>query len=89
MKSMKINILLLISALALTFSCTDAKRSKIGGYGDKFKIELVNCDGSITHSWTSSGKVLSEQNSDGYYFNELSTGTLIEVTGTVIITKLP
>ena len=69
-------------------SCTDARRSKIGGYGDKFKIELVNCDGTVTHSWISSGKVLSEETSDGYFFNEDKTNTLIELTGNLIITKL-
>ena len=81
---------LFILALGLSStlnSCTDATMSKLGGYGDSFKIELVNCDGSITHSWISSGKVLSEANSDGYYFNEKGTDILIEVTGTLIITK--
>ena len=70
------------------FSCTDAKRAKFGGLGDEFKVELVNCDGSVTKSWISTGKVSSEQNSDGYYFKDKDTGKLIEVTGTLIITKL-
>ena len=51
-------------------------------------MDLVNCDGTITHSWISSGKVISEANSDGYFFEEKSTGILIEVTGTLVITKL-
>ncbi|BBI90480.1 hypothetical protein HYO65_gp088 [Tenacibaculum phage PTm1] len=68
-------------------SCTDATRAKWGGYGSEFKVELVNCDGTITHSWISSGKVLSEQSSDGYYFNDKETGRIIEVTGTLIISK--
>ena len=33
-------------------------------------------------------KVLSEANSDGYYFKDSKSKTLIEVTGTIIITKL-
>jgi hypothetical protein len=77
-----------IVVLLIVFaSCTDAQRSKIGGYGDKFKVQLVNCDGSITHEWISSGKVLSEKGSDGYYFNDDKTGSLIEVTGSLIITE--
>jgi len=68
-------------------SCTDASRAKIGGYGDEFKVEMINCDGTVTRTWISSGKVQSEQNSDGYYFNDKETGKLIEVTGRMIITK--
>lgn len=79
--------IILLGIFLLSLSCTDAKRAKLGGYGDEFKVELVNCDGTITHSWISSGKVASEKNSDGYYFNEKETGKLIEVTGTLIITK--
>ncbi len=80
--------LFLLSMLALmTFSCTDAERSKYGGLGSNFDVSLVNCDGTITHKWTSSGKVLSEESSDGYYFKEKGTGKLIEVTGSLIIVK--
>jgi hypothetical protein len=85
---MKKKVLVLGVLTTLIFaSCTDASRSKMGGYGDEFKVEVVNCDGSVTRSWISSGKVLSEANSDGYFFNEKSTGNLIEVTGNLIITR--
>jgi hypothetical protein len=79
-------IALLITAV-VAFGCTDAEQSKMGGLGDKFSVELVNCDGTITHKWISSGKVLSENGSDGYYFMEDKTDKLVEVTGTLIITK--
>jgi len=79
-------IALLITAV-VAFGCTDAQQSKLGGLGDKFSVELVNCDGTITHKWISSGKVLSENGSDGYYFMEDKTDKLVEVTGTLIITK--
>ena len=68
-------------------SCTDAQRSKVGGLGDEFKIEMINCDGTVARTWISTGKVSSEANSDGYYFMEKGTDKLIEVTGRVIITK--
>ena len=83
---MKTTIVILI--VIILSSCTDASRAKLGGYGDKFKVQLINCDGSITHEWTSTGKVLSESNADGYYFNDEKTGALIEVTGTLIMTKI-
>lgn len=84
---MKKMIMVAITLLALS-SCTDASRAKIGGLGSRFKVEVVNCDGTITHSWISSGKVSNSSSSDGYYFNDEKTGTLIEISGNVIITKL-
>jgi hypothetical protein len=83
----KVLILLgLVVSVGLT-SCTDAGMAKIGGYGDEFTVELIGCDGSVVRKWTSSGKVLSEKSTDGYYFNDKESGKLIEVTGTLIITK--
>lgn len=83
---MKTLFIVLIILLSFT-ACTDAELSKIGGLGDQFKVEVINCDGSITHSWISSGKVSTETNSDGYYFKDRETGKLIEVSGNLIITK--
>ena len=80
--------LFLLPLLALLLnSCTDAAQAKIGGYGDEFTVELLNCDGSVSKKWESSGKVLSEENSDGYFFLDKDTGKLIEVTGNLVITK--
>jgi hypothetical protein len=64
-------------------SCTDATISKIGGYGDTFTVKVLGPDTVITYH--STGKVISENGSDGYYFNDRETGKLIEVSGTVII----
>ena len=80
-------ILTVLTILLLITSCTDATRAKIGGYGDEFKVEMINCDGTVAREWISSGKVQSEKSSDGYYFNDKLTGKLIEVTGRMIITK--
>ena len=76
-----------ITFLALTIialsSCTDATRSKIGGYGDTYTVKVVSCDTIITYH--STGKVLSEDKSDGYYFTNEANGKLVEVSGNVII----
>ena len=82
------NLLLVSSLILFFYACTDAKKAKIGGFGSKFQIEMLNCDGSVARTWISSGKVSSEQNSDGYYFMEEGTDRLIEVTGRLIITKI-
>lgn len=78
---------LFIAIVMFSTSCTDAQRSKIGGYGAEFKVEMINCDGTVARTWISSGKVQTEENSDGYYFNDKETGKLIEVTGRLVITK--
>lgn len=83
---LKTGVVALFIALVMG-SCTDAKRSKLMGLGSKFKIEMLNCDGSVARTWVSSGKVSSEANSDGYYFEDEKTGKLIEVTGRLVITK--
>jgi len=77
---------ILITALILAFamaSCTDATMSKMGGYGDKFTVKVVSCDTVITYH--STGKVISEEHSDGYYFTNAATGKLVEVSGNIII----
>lgn len=82
----KILVLSILVILSFT-SCTDATMSKFGGLGDEFKIEMLNCDGTVARKWISTGKVQSEANSDGYYFKDKTTGKLIEVTGRLVITK--
>lgn len=79
---------IVIFSLFILNSCTDSRKSKVFGLGKEYRIELINCDGSITHSWISTGKVQSESSSDGYYFTDKTTKKLIEVSGTVIITEL-
>lgn len=77
-----------ITGLLLLASCTDATQAKFGAYGDQFEISIVNCDGSVTNKWTSTGKVGNNSKSDGYYFNDSKTGTLIEVSGNVIVKRI-
>ena len=67
-------------------SCTDAQQAKFGGYGQTFKIEVLS-GGQIVRTYKSTGKVLSEENSDGYYFTDAATKKLVEVSGDVIITE--
>jgi len=80
--------LLVVLALALVATgCTDATKSKIFGLGDQFKIEMYS-GGVKVREWTSTGKVLSEKSSDGYYFTDKATGKLVEVSGDCVITQL-
>jgi len=74
--------------LFFAFSCSDAQKAKREGRGSEFRIEMLNCDGTVARSWISTGKVRSEQNSDGYYFMDKATSSLVEVTGSIIITQI-
>lgn len=78
-------LVLLVLLCVFALSCTDAKKARLGGYGNEFKIELMNCDGSVAQTWISSGKVDSKGN--GYYFKEKNTGKLIQLTGSLVITE--
>jgi len=75
--------------LFFAFSCSDAQKARREGRGSEFRIEMLNCEGAVSRSWISTGKVRSEQNSDGYYFKDKATGLLVEVTGSIIITQIP
>jgi hypothetical protein len=81
-----ITLITLITIAGLFTSCTNAERSKLMGYGGNFKVEMYS-GGQKVREWISSGKVLSEDGSNGYYFTELTTGKLIEVDGDIVITK--
>ena len=82
-------LILLSFILFFTSSCSDAKKAKIKGRGSEFRIEMLNCDGTVARSWISTGKVQSGQNSEGYYFMDKATGLLVEITGSIIISQIP
>ena len=44
------------------FSCSDARKAKKFGRGSEFRIEMLNCDGTVARSWISTGKVQSGAN---------------------------
>jgi hypothetical protein len=63
--------------------CTDAEQAKTFGYGSTYTIKVLGPDTLITYQ--SSGKVISEEHSNGYYFNDAKTGKLIEVSGIITL----
>ena len=72
-----------LTLMACMVSCTDATLSKVGGYGDTFTVKVLGPDTVITYH--STGKVISEEHSDGYYFTNAANGKLVEVSGNIII----
>jgi len=80
------SVLLVVIATLFMVSCTDSKREKLFNYGNEFKVEMYS-GGQLVRSWISTGKVNSEQGSDGYYFKDKATGKLVEVAGDIVITN--
>lgn len=76
----------LACALALT-GCTDAERSQWSTYGHSFRVTVWGQQGPV-HTWTSSGKVFSEHESDGWTFRDDATGGLVHVSGTVSVEEI-
>lgn len=81
---MRVTLLLACFMLA---GCTDAARSSLASYGSKHKIELYS-GGQMVREWTSTGKVVNEQDSDGYYFCDAETNVVVRVTGDLVITPI-
>lgn len=69
------------------WACTDAERAKYGSIGSKHSVKCYS-GGQLIYEGVSSGKVLSEDGSDGYYFFDKANGKLTEVSGDCKIVRL-
>ena len=78
----KITLILAILAIA---GCTDATRGKLFSLGSSAEIKCYS-GGIVIYDGESTGKVRSEENSDGYYFVDKATGATMEVSGNCVIT---
>ena len=75
---------ILICAVLLT-GCTDGYMAGFNAYGDPHSVELYS-GGKMVRSWSSTGKVQSEESSDGFYFMDSETKKQVRVTGDLVIT---
>lgn len=73
--------------LFLFVSCSDAGMSKWKTLGDSQKIECYS-GGKLIYSGYSTGKIMNERESDGYYFREKGSNKLLEVSGNCILSSL-
>ena len=73
----------LLAGLTLP-GCYSAQMSQFGAIGADFTVTLYS-GGQAMKTWHSSGKVLTEGDSDGWYFTDRATGKLVRVSGTVAI----
>lgn len=84
MKRCKAALALLLLPLLASTACTDAGWGKLASLGDSAEITCYS-GGKQIGSWTSSGKVISEAQSDGYFFRDKKSGHFLEVSGNCII----
>lgn len=75
---------LLIVAILLLAGCTDAQMSQVNSLGSTFKVTLYS-DGTAARTWKSTGKVMTESESDGWYFTDSETKKLVRVSGCVVV----
>ena len=66
--------------LSLLFYGCDATIGKLKSLGMSANITCYS-GGKLIYEGRSSGKVLSEKDSDGYYFKDKKTGNMLEVSG--------
>ncbi len=79
--------LLLIPFLLMVIGCTDATKADLFSYGKEHTITMYN-GGKLVKQWTSTGKVNSMSDSDGWQFMDKETGKLVRVGGDIIIEVL-
>jgi hypothetical protein len=70
--------------ITILVGCTDATRSQFNSYGKTFKVTLYS-GGEAVKTWKSTGKVLSEESSDGWFFTDAETKKLVRVSGTTTV----
>lgn len=79
MKKTIVSIFALSSLVVFAGGCTDPSRGKITAI-------VCYSGGKVIYDGHSTGKILSEKDSDGYFFKSRETGDFQEVSGQCIIT---
>ena len=77
-------IITILGALAFMALGTDATRSKIMAFGSGATIKCYS-GGVVIYEGKSTGKIKSEEYSDGYYFKDAADKKLKEVSGNCVI----
>lgn len=75
--------IIVLFALFLT-GCSDAEMSKITAIGHPGHIACYSGDKAF-YEGESTGKIMTEHGTDGWYFEEKGTGDLIRVSGNCVI----
>jgi len=79
----------IITALAVSFlvGCSDAVLDRNFTYGVSFRVTLWS-GGQPVKTYISTGRVETEEGSDGWFFKDKQTGGFVRVSGTVTVEEI-
>jgi len=75
---------LLVVLIGILVGCTDAKRASIGALGQSGSIKCYS-GGKLVLDTTSTGRIATTSNSDGWEFKDAKTGKFVRVSCDCII----
>lgn len=75
---------LIISFIVLLTACTDAKIGKFKALGAAGHVKCYSGD-TLIYEGDSTGKISNSHESDGYYFIDKVTKSMVEVSGNCVI----
>ncbi len=86
MKHIKLFDLILVSSLAVFVAqgCTDADMAQYSALGCPGHIVCYSANTVIYDGWAS-GKIATEEHSDGWYLRDAKTNELVRVSGACVI----
>lgn len=68
----------------LAVGCTDGQWAKVTALGDSGRVTCYS-GGKVIYDGRSTGKVDTEVQSDGWYFQDATTGDLVRVSGDCVV----
>lgn len=74
----------MVLATLFLAGCTDADFSQFTSYGSTAEITCYS-GGEVIYHGKSTGKVSTEKQSDGWYFQDAATNKLVRISGTCVI----
>lgn len=80
----KVLACIIIACSFITSGCSDAEQARWKAIGDPGDIECYS-GGVLIYSGRSTGKIYSEEHSDGWYLNDSKTNRLVRVSGDCVI----
>lgn len=79
-EAMKGSVLFLTLALV---GCTPSGKASLDQWYNPHKVSLLDCEGRVTHEWTSLGEVQTVDRTR--FFVDAATGKYMSVSGTTIV----
>lgn len=77
-------LFVVFACACLLSACSDAGRAQWGSLGLPGHITCYS-GGQIIYDGYSTGKIMTEQGSDGWFFNDKATNSLVRVSGDCVI----